>query len=157
MVKESIFNIISLHIQNSIVLDMFSGSGNLGIEALSRGADKAVFFDSNRACCDVIKQNLIHTKLNDRSSVICADVLNENTIRQVVHDKFNLVFLDPPYGKGLILSAINVLQNVSALSEDVLVIAEHKSDEEIPETIRELALIKRKKYGITTVSFYKFE
>lgn len=156
MVKESIFNIISQDIKDSIVLDMFSGSGSLGIESLSRGAEKAVFFDSNRACCDIIKQNLLHAKLIDKSSVICADVFNEKAMSKADCDKFNIIFLDPPYGKGYIVKAINLLTDLSALSEDVLVIAEHRSDEEIPETIRELILTKRKKYGITMVSFYRF-
>jgi len=160
IVKEALFNVISEDIKGKNILDMFSGSGSLGIEALSRGANKALFIDLRRESCNIVKQNLTHTRFLDKAVVRCMNALNKNALSNVLkHDietKLNLVFLDPPYDKGMVGSALSILLEVSALSDDVLIVAEHKSDEDIPCTVGKLSCVGRKKYGITSVSFYKF-
>ena len=152
-VKESLFNILG-GCARARVLDLFAGSGALGLEALSRGATKAVFVDKNTA--RLIAQNAEHTKLDGRAEIYSADVLF--AVKKLIGQgaRFDLIFCDPPYGKGLI-------ENLSAdaamlLAEDGIFVAEHGADE-FPEGYDGFAALRRVRrvsYGRTTaVSFLK--
>ncbi|MCC8137420.1 MAG: 16S rRNA (guanine(966)-N(2))-methyltransferase RsmD [Clostridiales bacterium] len=99
-IKETLFNILQNDLYDIRFLDLFAGSGGIGIEALSRGADTAYFVDSNRAACDCIRKNLAFTHLEGQAEVLCCDALSA-LARLEGRPPFQMIFMDPPYGKGL--------------------------------------------------------
>lgn len=126
-VKEALFNIIQNNIQDAYVLDLFAGSGALGIEAISRGASKAVFCDSSNKAIEIIKKNIEKTHVNSKSQVI-----KENYKRtlQILEkkEKFDLIFIDPPYADDIAVDAIKDIVEKDLLAEDGIIILE--TDEE---------------------------
>lgn len=121
MIKETLFNMISFNIPGARFLDLFAGSGAIGIEALSRGAVSATFVDNNPKAVAVIRDNLEHTHLADRAQVYTAD--SASAIRRL-GEKFDIVFMDPPYNKGLEDTVLRNLKGSSAIDEDTLIIIE---------------------------------
>ena len=148
--KESIFNIIQFDIEGSKVLDLFAGSGQLGIEALSRGAQNAVFVDQSKHAINVIKENLQHTELNKQAVVLNT---NAKTFLMRTEDKFNIAFLDPPYGKGLLQDILPYVEK--CMVEGGMILCELPFGEEVPENLERLALIKIYKYGKTAIALYR--
>ena len=146
MVKEALFSIMMSKIPGSTFLDLFAGSGAIGIEALSRGAEKAYFSDNNIECIKVIKNNLAKAKMLDDSFVFCGDYLK--MIDEIKDIKFDVIFIDPPYNRGLGIKAIERISN------GVLVF-ETDEVEEIPDTIGKYERFKYKKYGRNVLNFYK--
>lgn len=122
-IKETLFNILNPYIYDICFLDLFAGSGAIGIEALSRGANKAVFIEKNKMAVKCINENLIHTRLNDRANVICGDVLSILKSYRL-HDRFDIIFLDPPYGDDIYLSVLNIIKENNLLNQDGFVIME---------------------------------
>ncbi|MEK6726424.1 MAG: 16S rRNA (guanine(966)-N(2))-methyltransferase RsmD [Deltaproteobacteria bacterium] len=158
-VKGSIFNIIASNfgpLENMEVLDLFSGTGNLGIEALSRGAAKAAFVDEHPASINILKENVDICGFAERSEIIQATVESGIKILFKRGIKFNLVFLDPPYGKGLIEKTIEEIISRDILEDGAVVIAEHSLREKPLMEYDGLTLTDRRKYGDTEVSFYLF-
>jgi len=153
-VKESLFNIIAGCIDSADVLDLFAGTGNLGIEALSRGAATAVFIDKNPECVSVIKENLNHTKLSDRAEVYTADI-NDAIFRLAKRNrKFDIIFMDPPYGKNFIDETLkNILKN-DIINRNGIIVAEHDFKDNVPPEIGKLVLYMSRRYGDTVLSFY---
>jgi len=141
-VKEALFNIIQTKICDSAVLDLFSGSGSLGIEALSRGAKKAVFCDNSKEAYNIIKKNLNKTKLETKAIVFNK---NYDECLNVLKEKFDIVFLDPPYNTNLVINAISKIIENDLLSNDAIIIAETDSEEKI---IAEITNIKMQVYDI---------
>ena len=123
-IKETLFNILQPHLAGCRFLDLFAGSGGVGIEALSRGASFACFADSSREAIACIKQNLTHTGFTNRSAVYAMTA--QAAIRQMrsEHREFDLVFLDPPYGKGLEITALTLLKEAGLLAEDAMIVVE---------------------------------
>ncbi|MDR1674768.1 MAG: 16S rRNA (guanine(966)-N(2))-methyltransferase RsmD [Oscillospiraceae bacterium] len=146
-VKEAVFSAIQFRIQDASVLDLFAGSGQLGIEALSRGARQAVFVDSCRQSAAVIRRNLQRTGFIGKSEIFCRDALSFLKSRQT---PFDIVFADPPYDGELL---IPVLENVK-LNDSAAVICEYRVRQPLPSAIGSLALIKTRKYGTTGIAFY---
>ena len=142
-VKEGIFSSVQFQLQNANVLDLFAGSGQLGIEALSRGAAHCVFVDSDPKAIEVIKRNISNLKLHDKSTVILSDVfayLKKET------QKFDIIFADPPYKKKILNKTLKALEG--KLSPNSVVLCEHEKDsEKIYEKISNLSLYKIYKYG----------
>lgn len=136
------------------VLDLFAGTGSLGIEALSRGARSAVFVDRSPECFTVIKENLAHTKLASRASVMTGDALI--IINRLIKEgrKFDIIFLDPPYNKNFLTETLNIIAVNDILNDDGIIIAERDVDDEIPEEVGQLKLVRNQKYGDTVLSFY---
>lgn len=154
-VKESVFGSIQFEIENRTVLDLFAGSGNLGIEALSRGAGYAVFCDSSRVCTDIISGNL--KKLNfTNAEVINSDFEQALERQKRTVRKFDLVFLDPPYASGLAQAAIDKLCDFGLLSSFAIVVAEHSVNQKItaPKALR---LRSEKKYRDTAVTMLEMK
>ena len=161
-VKESLFNIINHLIDGSVALDLFSGSGSLGIEALSRGAKMVVFCDKDVLTVQLIKKNLRHCNLEANSVVLACDykqtikklALGESNTRNI-----NLVFLDPPYNAGLIQDSLKRMIEANILTKDAIIVAEHSRDEIIllPEEplMTGLSVVRTEKYGDTCISFIK--
>ena len=153
-VKEALFNIIACNIENSTVLDTFAGTGSLGIEALSRGAGRAVFLDKSVECCQIIKENLSHTKLADKAEVYPTDFANgiEKLFKKGI--QFDLILLDPPYNKNFIQETLKILIKNDIMKDDGIIIAEHSTSDSLSETIGRFELIDTRKYGDTMISIY---
>jgi 16S rRNA (guanine966-N2)-methyltransferase len=154
-VKENLFNIIAPYIQGSNVLDLFSGTGSLAIEALSRGACSAVFCDRNRQSIDIIEKNLEHTGFSEKSEVFLgeAQLILKKLSQQ--SKKFDIIFLDPPYRKEIVPEILYDLQESGVLDERVLIVAETDVADELPEETGVLCVSKRQIYGSTKLTFYK--
>ncbi|SHJ58635.1 16S rRNA (guanine(966)-N(2))-methyltransferase RsmD [Tepidibacter formicigenes] len=156
-VKESVFNIINNRLIDSFVLDIFSGTGSLGIEALSRGAQKCTFIDSSKESIKVIKENIEKARVNDKSEVILSDAISAINKLGVRRDKFDIIFMDPPYLKNLIEPVLEEISKKNILEEDGIIIVEHDTKDELLEEINNLYKYREKKYGNTTISFFALE
>ena len=148
-VKESIFSIIQFEIEGAKVLDLFAGSGQLGIEALSRGAGSATFVDSSKKAIDVVRENLEHTKLSH------AIIKNEDSLGflKLTKDVFDIAFLDPPYGKGLIDKALPLL--VPHMSSGAVIICETSKEETLPDSVENFVKAKEHVYGKIKLSIFR--
>jgi len=154
-VKEAMFNIIGPKVIDTKVLDVFAGTGNLGIEALSRGASEAIFIDSKAEAIELIKKNLEITGLKSKAVVIRADV--EKGLKNLIKDKqkFNLIFLDPPYGISVsFLNAILFMLSSYLLDADGLLVLERPAKAN-PITVEGLEIESIRIYGDTALMFYR--
>lgn len=153
-VKESLFNIIGYIDEEDKILDLFSGSGGIGIEFLSRGARVCYFIDEDDTSVKVINDNLDKTKLKDKSVVQknkVSKALNTISIRD---GKFDYIFLDPPYNKDLVIGTLERVVDRDLLKMDGMVIVEHETRLELPDEISDLVKSDYRKYGDTSISFY---
>jgi 16S rRNA (guanine966-N2)-methyltransferase len=156
-VKESLFNILTVMVGNFCglrVLDVFAGTGNLGIEALSRGAAEAVFVDENREAATLVKRNLELTGLAGRGMVLQKEALSALRSLEKHAAPFGLVFLDPPYRQGLSGQVLEFLASASLIDGSSLVVAETAAREELPGRFGGLGEIDRRVYGDTAIAFY---
>ena len=154
-VRESIFNILADRVEDAVVLDLFSGSGSLGIEALSRGGASAVFVDNSRQAIEASKHNISSCRLETQGKVIKRDILRGLGFLKATGSTFDLVFMDPPYEEGLVLKTFGLLAHCQCLSVHACVVAEHSHREQIPTKVERFQQIKERKYGNTLVSFYE--
>jgi len=150
-VKEAIFNIL-FDVSGAQVLDLFAGSGSVGIEALSRGAAEAVFVEEWSKAVAAIKRNLKHTKLEDCSKVMGKTVEKAMSILNGEGASFDLIFVDPPYEKNLVNPTLRALVNSPLIKDGCRIVVEHHPKEPI-EGIVGLTLTDTRKYGQTLVSF----
>ena len=149
-VKEAIFSAIQFEIEGRRILDLFAGSGQLGIEALSRGADSAVFVDADKNAVKIVKENLAKTKLDSLASVAQTDSIAFLTITDRI---FDVAFLDPPYGNGLLQKALSKISG--NIAEGGIVICEHPFGEELEDEIDGLVKQKEYKYSKVAVTLYR--
>lgn len=126
--KETLFNVLNRYISNSIVLDIFSGSGAIGIEALSRGAVKAFFVENNQEAIECIEYNLNHTKLIEKSQLMKYDYSKALKILNNDKVKFDVIFLDPPYNKGLEEKTISDIVSLDLLKDNGIIVCESSID-----------------------------
>ena len=125
IIKETLFNMINFNLPGSVFLDLFAGSGAIGIEALSRGAEKAVFIDNNPKAVEIIKDNLIHTHMDDKSDVLTSDAVSGiKRLERTFDGVFSIVFMDPPYDKHLEDAALIQLYDSKLIDEDTMIIVE---------------------------------
>ncbi len=150
-VRESIFNIVRDEFVDRAVLDLFAGTGALGIEALSRGAEKAVFVERRQAACDVIRRNLAHTRLESAAHVVCRPV--ERALPEL-DGTFSLILADPPYAYASIHDIMALIGNARVIGSDTLVVLEHSPRFDVAEEYAPLALLRQKVYGDTAVSIF---
>jgi 16S rRNA (guanine(966)-N(2))-methyltransferase RsmD len=141
-------------LDGSAVLDVFAGTGSLGIEALSRGAGQAVFIDAAREAATVLAKNLEATGFSDRSTILIQNFRAALTRLERSGRYFQLVFLDPPYGKGLLEKSLDQLAESTLLDEGAVVVAELSSREEIGSTFGSLHQCDRRVYGDTALTFF---
>ena len=150
MVKEAVFSAIQFDVAGSQVLDLFAGSGQMGIEALSRDATHCVFVDSNPSAVQVIKENIADCKFTAESRVLNMDSLE---YLKVAKGQFDIVLLDPPYGKGLIEKVLCGLDG--HISDRAIVVCEHEKELELADEYGRLKKHKRYKYGKIAVTLFK--
>ena len=153
--KEGLFNIIGSSIKGSIFLDLFSGSGGIGIEAISRGAIACVFVDSSRSATIAIKENLRKAKLSDRAEVLEVTAKNAINILRNRLEPFNYVFLDPPYEGGQVGETVKALASSGILSIDCSVIIETGARSPLPDIREDFETIEDRKYGQSRFVFLK--
>ncbi len=149
-VKEGLFSAICFEIEGRRVLDLFAGSGQMGIEALSRGAKSCVFVDRSRQAAEVIRRNLRATKLEAGAEVVCRD-----SLEYLAHaaGPFDLVFLDPPYAAELLVPCLEQLSGKVAAGGTV--VCESDRETELPETVGAFSLHRSYRYGRVIVRLYR--
>ena len=152
LAKEGIFSAIQFEIEQAMVLDLFAGSGQCGIEALSRGAAFCVFVDQSRQAQQVIKENLQHTGLYSQSRVVSMDAFS---FLASTSDRFDIAFLDPPYHQGILPQALEQL--VGHMSDSGMIVCEYAKGEQLPERVGEFCHGKEYSYGKTRVVIYRKE
>lgn len=150
MVKEAIFSIIQFELEGARVLDLFCGCGQLGIEALSRGAAYCTFVDLSRESQEVTRQNLQATELHKNSKVAAMDALS---FLQTTRDTFDVAIMDPPYGKDLAAQALPLL--AGKMSPSGVILCETAQEDPMPEAVGDLILKKSYRYGRIKVSVYR--
>lgn len=150
-VKGAIFNMIGPYFDGGRVLDLFSGSGSLAIEAISRGMDEAVLVECNRQAQAIITENIKMTKAQNQFHLLKMDA---NKAIGVLKGPFDLVLLDPPYAKEEIIKNITDLEDAGLLSEEVMIVCESDKAVDLPEEISHFGIWKQKTYGISKVTVY---
>lgn len=156
-VKESLFNIINFNLKDAIVLDLFSGSGALGLEAISRGAKKSYLCDVSPKAIKVISQNVIKTHAEDKTVILKGDY--ENNLEKFKNEnlKFDVIFLDPPYKTDFTIKSVDLIIKNNLLSEDGIIVVETDIEEDILEKIKEFSvdIYDVRKYGRATLIFIR--
>ena len=152
-VKESIFNILGEEVEGKVVLDLFAGTGSLGIEALSRGAKKVLFVEKGRQAIRLIERNLFQCGLKAQSEILPKDVNRAIGILDQRGESFDLILMDPPYVKGLIQKTLLKLQLHRIHRDDSILVIEHDRREPLPKTIEGWNLIRERAIGDTVISF----
>lgn len=150
-VKEALFSMIGHDLQGMIVLDLFSGTGNLGIEAISRGAEKVYFGEKSKSAYKLILKNIVNCKITDGYKVIAGDW---EYVLSKISETLDIIFLDPPYEAGLMEDCIVKIWENNLLNDEGVIVAEHDKKELLPETIGGFNKIKDKKYGNTIITLY---
>jgi len=152
-VKEAIFSSLYSKVTGAELLDLFAGSGQMGIEALSRGAKSAIFVESNRKTSALIKQNLKNTGFEEKGKVINQDAFK--FLENIKPYSFDLIFLDPPYGKNLINLAVEKIEKLNILKSSGVIVCESDSTDILKESFGNISLYKRAKYGRVIISYYE--
>lgn len=159
-VKESLFNILTVlkgDFAGKRVLDLFAGTGNLGIEALSRGADHAVFIDDNREAAALVRKNLALAGYAERGRVLHKDVLAALKLLNESGASFGIVFIDPPYGMGLSAQVLEFLSASAIIDEQSVIVAETAAREELSDSFGMLREFDKRVYGDTALTFYRLQ
>ena len=152
-IRESIFNILADRPVNQHVLDLFAGTGALGIEALSRGAATAVFIDQAKAAMTAIQRNIEQLNLDRSTRVIRWNVRRNLNCLRAEPASIDLVFMDPPYDTDAVAPALHSLASCGVLAPGALIVIEHSLREDLPTTVDRLTLRDQRRFGRTLVSF----
>ena len=151
-VKEALFSAIQFEIEGRQVLDLFGGSGQLAIEALSRGAAGAVIVDRGRESVSVIRQNLARTGLSGKAEVFCMDYLD---FLNRTKKRFDLVFLDPPYGENFLEMALKRISEIDILKSGAIIVCEKPAEKALPDSYAGFARVRDYRYGRTGITLYR--
>jgi 16S rRNA (guanine(966)-N(2))-methyltransferase RsmD len=156
-VKEALFNILPHDLAGAKLLDLFAGTGNVTVEALSRGAAEAILIDASAESAKVIRENLRRLKLTDRAKVWVAPVARALRLLARRRETFDIIFLDPPYDQHLVEKTLRIVAQGGLLRNSGTIIAEHSVREEVAPRYDGLALCDQRRYGDTLLSFFKFD
>jgi len=151
-VKEALFSVIQFDIPTAVVLDLFGGTGQLGIEALSRGAKRAVFVDESEKACKLIRENLRRTRLEQEASVIRCDYL---AYLRHCTEKYDIVFLDPPYAEVFLENALKMITEIDILQSGGIIVTERPLGKDLPYEFEGYTRSKDYKYGSTLITLYR--
>lgn len=150
-VKEAIFNMLQQYTEDAVVIDLFSGTGNLGLEAISRGAARCYFCDRSRESISLIRENIKHCGVEDQSVLMTGDYA-DNLDR--IREKADIILLDPPYQKDLLENCIRKISQLDLLQEDGVIAAERGNREDLQEEIGQYVMFKEKRYGTIRISLF---
>ena len=152
-VKESIFNIIQGKIEGAKILDLFSGSGAIGLEFLSRGAESAILCDKSKEAVNIIKKNIEKTHMEKKAQVINTDF--ENCLEKLRNEQFDIIYLDPPYATDYISKSLEKILQLNIAKEESQIIIETDDVERIEKEIENLdvEIVDKRKYGRATIIF----
>lgn len=152
-VKESIFSIIQNQIEGAKILDLFAGSGAIGLEFLSRGAEKAVLCDNSKEAINIIRKNIEKTHMEKQVSLINADF--ENCLEKVKNEEFDIIYLDPPYATNYIYKAIEKIIKLNISKKESLIIIETDDEKRVEKEIEniDIEIVDKRKYGRATIIF----
>lgn len=153
-VKEALFSIIQFDLPGAKILDLFGGTGQLGIEAISRGARDAVFVDESNAACQLIQDNLKKAHMESEGKVLRADYLS---YLSRCRDKFNIIFLDPPYAEVFLETALTKISQIDILQSGGIIVTERPLGKELPVQIEGYSRSRDYKYGKILLTLYRKE
>lgn len=153
-VKEALFNILPKSLSGYKVLDLFAGTGNLSVEALSRGASEALLIDRAREARKTAYENLQSLELLDKARIWQTPVIRAVRLLSRRGETFDLVFLDPPYERGLVEPTLKAIAQAGILKESGVVVAEHSAREKVEAGYGPLRLRDQRRYGATLISFF---
>lgn len=156
-VKENLYNMIGLSVRDAVVLDLFSGTGGIGIEAISRGAEKVYFVDNNKNSYELTKHNVKISNLQDSAVILNMEAESALLKFEKQGLKFDMIFLDPPYNKGIVQKILQQLEKYNIMQDKGIVIVETDRDEETPEKLGKFFKLKEKSYSSTKITFYGVE
>ncbi len=154
-VKESIFNIIGPFFEGGQVLDLYAGSGGLGIEALSRGINQVIFVDQSYKAIEIVQQNLKSCQFEERAEVYRNDAKRALKAVSKREMKFDVIFLDPPYAKQRLEDELVFISENELLSKQGVIVTEHDASVQLNQMIGSLTCYRQEKYGDTAISIYK--
>jgi 16S rRNA (guanine966-N2)-methyltransferase len=155
-VREALFDILGPDIEETYFLDLFAGTGAVGIEALSRGAKKAIFIEKETKCIKIIKENIEKTKNSQNAIVYKIDFSVGLKLLSKKDYPLDYIFLDPPYSKGLVNISLLEISNLLRLRKNGWIIAQHYKKEKVMENLNDLRLFDQRRYGECYLSFYKY-
>ncbi|MEG1929770.1 MAG: 16S rRNA (guanine(966)-N(2))-methyltransferase RsmD [Anaerovorax sp.] len=151
-VKEGIFNTIAQYIEDAVIVDLFCGTGNLGLEAISRGAKFCYFADKSRLSLALAKTNADHCKVLDQSAFIQGDFIK---VLEKIEDKVDIFFLDPPYEGAFMMKAFQAISEKKILAQGGIILAEHGKREILPDEVFGFIKQKEKRYGSIMISIFQ--
>ena len=153
-VKEALFSVIQFDVPTACVLDLFGGTGQLGIEALSRGAKRAVFVDESEKACRLIHENLKRTHLEGEGNIVRSDYL---AYLGRCREKFDIIFLDPPYAEVFLENALKKITEIDILQSGGIIVTERPLGKDLPFEFEGFTRSKDYKYGNTLITLYRKE
>ena len=151
-VKEACFSIIQFDLPGAKVLDLFGGTGQLGIEALSRGASSGVFVDASDKACALIRENLKRTRMENQGQVVRSDYME---YLKRTKEKFNIIFLDPPYAEVYLENSLNLITQIDILQSNGIIITERPLGKDLPWEYEGFLRSRDYKYGKTLLTVYR--
>lgn len=165
--KNSLFNILAWQMEGKFVLDLFAGTGSLGLEALSRGARRCLFIDNQRSCIDAIQKSIAKLRLEKSAHVLLMDSFNIISYILKVGERFDYIFIDPPYKyydepaqREKLFGVINEIAEKNVLAKGGIIIVEHRSNKKDEDALNQLGRLERfdlRNYGQTSLSFLKIK
>ena len=167
--REALFSILTPHIDGATVIDLYAGTGAFGIEALSRGASHVTFVDNTTISLNLVKKNLelcfesllkSHSPPPFKTNLYKIDLSHNRCFKKHSNlslENFDIIFLDPPYSKGLAKHTLQEIDSYNNLKHDVLIVAEERFNEEVPNEFKTLTLADNRKYGEASFWFYKIK
>lgn len=153
-IKEALFSILAPHLEGSLFLDLFSGSGNIALEALSRGAKRAVMIEKNTEALRCIIENVNTLGFQEKCRAYRNDVFRAIEILSRKGEKFDIIFLDPPYQEELCTKTLETIQKYGILSENGIIVCEHHAFEDMAEQVGEFQKVHEKGYQKKVMTFY---
>jgi len=154
-VKEAVFSMIGPYFDGGMALDLFAGTGALGIEALSRGMDRAIFVDVDKKCTEIIRHNLQIAGLEKQAEVYRNDAARAVKALGKKDLRFDLVFIDPPYRLPIVEDLLLLLERTGITCRDTTIVVEQDANRTLPESIGLLQRVRRSVYGDTSITIYK--
>ncbi len=156
-VREAIFDMLGFKVIESDFLDLFAGTGAIGIEALSRGAKSTTFVEVNQKAIELIKENLIKIHYNDFYTIIKKDYLQAIKMLDFQRRKYDIIFLDPPYSKNYILKSLKEIEKSHIIKKNSIVVVQHQINETVQNDFKKLICLKEKRYGKSRVTIFGYQ